>query len=111
MEMDEEMINWKTFQSSEWIPYLLLLDQFDILSIPSLYPSFIAYIKQSGINVNACPSALQRMDQSQPVLPFVLSFPFSLVTLIRLGKAEEAVKTWKEVMCCETDFVMGMYVE
>lgn len=109
--MDEELINWKMLQSAEWIPYLLLLDQFDILSIPSLYPSFIAYIKQSGINVNTCPSALHRMDQSQPVLPFVLSFPFSLVTLIRLGKAEEAVKIWKEVMCCETDFVMGMYVE
>ena len=74
---------------------------------PALWPLFLQYIQQFSVNVNQPVPGLLWMDQ-QPVLPFVLSFPYILAVLVRMGNAEKAVRIWKEVVGCETDFVMGM---
>ena len=74
---------------------------------PTLWPLFLEYIQQFSIYVNQPVPGLPWMDQ-HPVLPFVLSFPYILAMLVRMGNAEKAVRIWKEVMGCETDFAMGM---
>ena len=77
---------------------------------PPLWPLFLQYIQQCSVNVNQPVPGLPWIGQ-QPVLPYVLSFPYILAMLVRMGNADKAVRIWKEVMGCETSFVVGMYVD